>query len=334
MSKKNKYDRYQYSLFDDAELGTTTISGGRDMRPQPSVSEINAPFVDLHRTSTLHFISFGSGSSGNCSYLGSADEGILVDAGIEPKQVVDTLKYNNIPASAIKGIFLTHDHGDHVRYVYTLTRMLRTSIYCTPRVLSGILRKHSISRRVKDYHKPIYKEIPVKLAGLEITAFDVPHDGSCNSGYNISMGNTNFVIATDMGEIIPGAQRYMNEADFLMIESNYDAKMLKDGTYADFLKHRIMSDHGHLDNVDAAKFLAEHAGGRLKYAFLCHLSKDNNTPEIALNCAKSAIEAAGHSVGDGSETLAEASKDVQLIALPRFEATRCYKFIVNADNDK
>ena len=189
------------------------------MRPQPSVSEINAPFVDLHRTSTLHFISFGSGSSGNCSYLGSADEGILVDAGIEPKQVVDTLKYNNIPASAIKGIFLTHDHGDHVRYVYTLTRMLRTSIYCTPRVLSGILRKHSISRRVKDYHKPIYKEIPVKLAGLEITAFDVPHDGSCNSGYNISMGNTNFVIATDMGEIIPGAQRYMNEADFLMIES-------------------------------------------------------------------------------------------------------------------
>ena len=62
MSKKNKYDRYQYSLFDDAELGTTTISGGRDMRPQPSVSEINAPFVDLHRTSTLHFISFGSGS--------------------------------------------------------------------------------------------------------------------------------------------------------------------------------------------------------------------------------------------------------------------------------
>ncbi|MBS7410116.1 MAG: MBL fold metallo-hydrolase, partial [Muribaculaceae bacterium] len=219
-------------------------------------------------------------------------------------------------------------------YVYTLTRMLRTSIYCTPRVLSGILRKHSISRRVKDYHKPIYKEIPVKLAGLEITAFDVPHDGSCNSGYNISMGNTNFVIATDMGEIIPGAQRYMNEADFLMIESNYDAKMLKDGTYADFLKHRIMSDHGHLDNVDAAKFLAEHAGGRLKYAFLCHLSKDNNTPEIALNCAKSAIEAAGHSVGDGSETLAEASKDVQLIALPRFEATRCYKFIVNADNDK
>ena len=334
MSKKNKYDRYQYSLFDDAELGTTTISGGRDMRPQPSVSEINAPFVDLHRTSTLHFISFGSGSSGNCSYLGSADEGILVDAGIEPKQVVDTLKYNNIPASAIKGIFLTHDHGDHVRYVYTLTRMLRTSIYCTPRVLSGILRKHSISRRVKDYHKPIYKEIPVKLAGLEITAFDVPHDGSCNSGYNISMGNTNFVIATDMGEIIPVAQRYMNEADFLMIESNYDAKMLKDGTYADFLKHRIMSDHGHLDNVDAAKFLAEHAGGRLKYAFLCHLSKDNNTPEIALNCAKSAIEAAGHSVGDGSETLAEASKDVQLIALPRFEATRCYKFNVNADNDK
>ena len=334
MSKKNKYDRYQYSLFDDAELGTTTISGGRDMRPQPSVSEINAPFVDLHRTSTLHFISFGSGSSGNCSYLGSADEGILVDAGIEPKQVVDTLKYNNIPASAIKGIFLTHDHGDHVRYVYTLTRMLRTSIYCTPRVLSGILRKHSISRRVKDYHKPIYKEIPVKLAGLEITAFDVPHDGSRNSAYNISMGNTNFVIATDMGEIIPGAQRYMNEADFLMIESNYDAKMLKDGTYADFLKHRIMSDHGHLDNVDAAKFLAEHAGGRLKYAFLCHLSKDNNTPEIALNCAKSAIEAAGHSVGDGSETLAEASKDVQLIALPRFEATRCYKFIVNADNDK
>ena len=337
MAKHKTYNPRQYSLFDDEfnDSSSQTMRGGRDIAPMQHVPELDMPLDDTDNSKVLKFISFGSGSSGNCSFVGTDEAGILIDAGVDMKLVLDTLKDNNISLSAIKGICLTHDHGDHVRYAYTLLRRLKVNVYCTNRVLQGIFRKHSISKRIRDYHTPVYKEIPFKLAGFEITAFEVSHDGTCNSGYNIHIGDTNFVLATDLGTITDRAFYYMSDADYLVIESNYDAKMLRDGKYPEYLKSRIFANTGHLDNVECADFLADQAGGRLKYAFLCHLSKDNNTPEIALETSRKAIESRGFTVGKGEGSIEDEQKDIQLIALPRFDATRCYKFMVtlkSADN--
>lgn len=108
------------------------------------------------RRTELEFISFGSGSSGNCAYLGIRGMGgVLIDAGVDFKQVVAELERNYIPIDKIDGIILTHDHSDHVRFAYSLIRKLtKANVYCTPRTLTGMLRRHSISNRIKDFRNP------------------------------------------------------------------------------------------------------------------------------------------------------------------------------------
>lgn len=275
----------------------------------------------------LYYISIGSGSSGNSCYIGTRRGGVLVDAGVKTDVVESTLRANGIDIKKISAVVLTHDHSDHVRHVYTLVRNHKhMRVMCTNRVLNGIMRRHSISKRLKDYHVPIFKEIPFKVGDLEVTAFEVPHDGSDNMGFSISFDGRNFVLATDLGAVTSRARHYMKSADYLVIEANYDLEMLRQGRYPEYLKARIQTEAGHMDNVATAAFLKEMITPRLKYIFLCHLSQDNNTPEKALDAVRSALEEAGKNVGNAEETLADRDADVQLMALPRFEATRLFVF--------
>lgn len=271
----------------------------------------------------LAFISFGSGSSGNCAYIGTPQSGVLIDAGVDPQNVFDELRRNGIGRDAVKGVVLTHDHQDHVRYVYKIVRDYnkQARVYCTMRLMNGMLRRHNISRRVKDYQIPIWLETPFKLCGMEFTAFETSHDGTDNMGFSIQMGGQTFVVATDMGFITPRAEHYMQQAHYLMIESNYDRTMLDTGRYPEFLKARVRSDTGHLDNELAAQFVREHYHPGLKWLFLCHLSNDNNTPELALTTMRGALESHGLTVGDASNAPDQRGRDVQLYALPRYEAS-------------
>lgn len=275
----------------------------------------------------LYFISFGSGSSGNSCYIGTDAGGIIVDAGIRTDLVEATLKKNGLGMKDVKALLLTHDHSDHVRYAYQLLRSNRhMSMYCTPRVLNGMLRRHNISKRVKAYHTPIFKEIPFKIGRLEITAFDVPHDGSDNMGFSITFGHHNFVLATDLGEVTERADFYMKQANYLVIEANYDRDMLRLGRYPEYLKARVASGSGHMDNQHTAQFLQRIIRPELKYVFLCHLSKDNNTPAKALKAVRDALEESGKHVGNAMEVVSDLHADVQLMALPRYEATRMFVF--------
>lgn len=268
------------------------------------------------------YLSFGSGSSGNSCYVGTRQGGIIVDAGVDADKIVSTLRVNGVSMSNVKGLCLTHDHSDHVRYAYKLLRQNKhIKLYCTNRVLNAILRRHNISSRIKDYHVAIFKEFPFKIGGFSITAFDVPHDAADNAGFCIEYGNRRFVIATDMGEISERARYYMTGAKFLMIEANYDFDMLRRGPYPEYLKARIRTGHGHMDNADTATFLADIADKGLRNIFLCHLSKDNNKPELALSIIQQALEERGLKVGDGSGSLEDRNSDISLMALPRFEPT-------------
>lgn len=299
----------------------------RDDTPKSSVTDEITEESAVRKDTALRFISFGSGSSGNCAYIGTAEgEGILIDGGVEDKRVYGTLSKYGITPNMIKGICLTHDHGDHVRYTYKLVRKHRhIGVFCTPRVLEGIFRRHSISRSLREMHVPIFKEIPFKVAGMQITAFEVPHDGSDNAGFFIEYEGMKFAIATDIGSIASRARNYLSQANFMMLESNYNAEMLLNGSYPEYLKSRIMSNNGHLENEEGARFIAEiHGNGNLRYLFLCHLSKDNNTPECALNTYHKILGDNDITIGKGNETLQDKGCDIQLVALPRFEASRLY----------
>lgn len=320
------------SLFDsiDIDFSRDDIAGDiidrheRELKQSSSASIEIDPTV-LRRQSRLRFISFGSGSSGNCAFIGSEHGGVLVDAGVDAEHVTDSLKANGIDPKSIAGIILTHDHSDHLRFAYTLLRANRhMALYCTPRCLNGIFRRSSISRRIRDYHHPIYKEIPFSVGDLTITAFETSHDGTDNVGFAIDLGENHFVITTDTGIITERADYYMRRANYIMLESNYDSEMLDHGPYPAYLQARIRSERGHLDNAESARYISEIISPQLTHLFLCHLSKDNNTPAKAVNTMRHAIEAAGFSVGAATGSMLTAGVDIQLAALPRFEDSPLY----------
>lgn len=273
---------------------------------------------NLRRTARLKFISFGSGSSGNCAYLGDEKAGVLIDAGVEADHVIASLKENAIPLDNIKAIILTHDHSDHVKFAYPLLKQLkRLTLYCTPRAFTGILRRHNISRRIKDYHHPIYKEHPFEVGNMVITAFEVSHDGTDNAGFHVEHPAGTFVLVTDTGVITERADYYLRRANYIVIESNYDDTMLENGPYAEYLKARIRSEHGHLSNADASHYIASIASDSLKYLFLCHLSNDNNTREIATATMSQAIRQTPYTVAEATTGDLTTGDNIRLAALPR-----------------
>lgn len=308
----------QYTgLFDPEDFGeqpkTPAIKLEKEQKP-PRSPEV------------FRYISFGSGSSGNACFVGTSQGGVIIDAGVTVEKIESALRSYGVPMDKVKAVLLTHDHHDHVRYVYKLLRSYKhLQLACTPRVLNGLLRRSSVSRRVKDYHVPIYKEHPFTVLNMEITAFDVPHDGSDNMGFSIVCGDRHFVLATDLGEVQERARHYFSTANFAVIEANYDAEMLRAGRYPEYLKARIRNSQGHLDNADTASFLTEiMANKQLRYVFLCHLSEENNTPEKAHSAVSSALERAGYTVGGEVENLFDREADVRLAVLPRLTNSRIF----------
>jgi phosphoribosyl 1,2-cyclic phosphodiesterase len=228
----------------------------------------------------LVFYSLSSGSSGNCYYLGNGFQGILIDAGISTKSVNKFLKDIDVPMHTIMGVLITHNHTDHIKGLEVLTRKNNLPAFTTRKIWNSILTtKRKISqdciREISLYQK-------FHLAGFDIEAFPVCHDAPETIGFHICAGDKKMTVATDLGQICQTAARYIKAANLLVIESNYDEQMLVNGRYPYYLKARIKSDHGHLSNHQTSDFLADIYNDNLSNICLAHLSKNNNTPEIAL----------------------------------------------------
>jgi len=228
----------------------------------------------------LNFCSLSSGSSGNCYYVGNEFHGLLIDAGISATSIRKFLKDLNISMQSIMGILVTHNHSDHIRGLGVLARRNHIPVFTTPKVWDSILSPDlNISR---DCVRNISLQEKFHLAGFDIEAFPVNHDAPETIGFSISSGSQKITIVTDLGHICSTAATYIREANVLVIESNYDEEMLMKGSYPFFLKTRIKSDHGHLGNQQTSEFLAEIINDKLSHIYLAHLSKNNNTPEKAL----------------------------------------------------
>lgn len=313
-----------FSIIPDKEMKEIAREMNREKPRQGAIDEL----PPLEASDKVFFMSFGSGSSGNCSYVGDRTGGFLIDAGVEVAKVVEGLRRNGISMERVSGICLTHDHGDHIRDVYALLRRYKhLRVYCTPKTLNGILRRHNISRRIKDYHAPIYKEFPFKIGNFELTAFEVMHDGADNAGYFIEHGHVRLAVATDLGCISERVDYYMRLATHIVIEANYDRRMLREGRYPEYLKARIEASNGHLDNCMTADFLSKIYTPTLRSIFLCHLSYDNNTPDKAIEEVSRALGAVGVTrFGNGTVSLANETDppQIHLITLPRFDPTPLY----------
>lgn len=264
----------------------------------------------------LQYMSLASGSSGNCCYLGTEEYGILIDAGIGVRTIKKALKDNNIPFEKIVALCITHDHADHIKAAGNLGEKLGIPVYTTRTILNGMNRNYCMAEKIYSAHREIVKEVPFMIRDFEITAFEVPHDGSDNVGYRVRYGEHTFVLATDMGHITETAAQYLSEANYLVIEANYDATMLQNGPYPLHLKRRIVAPRGHMDNAETAEFLATTYRPELTHIFLCHLSLDNNHPQLAYKTIEGRLYNEGIRVG----------KDVQLITLARNHPSVLYTF--------
>lgn len=325
--RKIKFDDHPELPFEEWETRPVPTRPGAHIYDRARIDKPRHALSAEPSDRRLFYISLASGSSGNACYVGTSKGGVLIDAGIRPEEIEKALDSNGISLLQVKGILLTHDHSDHSKYVYSLLRGNKhMSLYCTNRVRDGLLKRHNMSKRINDYLVPVFKEIPFMVSEMEITAFEVSHDGVDNVGFSIEFDKRRFVIATDLGTVTPRARHYISSANYLVFESNYDSMMLATGRYPEYLKARIRSATGHMDNVATASFLREIWTERLKYIFLCHLSRDNNTPDKAMMATRIAFEEAGISVGRAEETMADRGKDVQLMALPRSEPTRLFVF--------
>jgi phosphoribosyl 1,2-cyclic phosphodiesterase len=244
----------------------------------------------------LSFCSLSSGSSGNCYYIGNEFHGILIDAGISSAAITRFLKKINIPMQSVMGVLITHNHTDHVKGLQVLTRRYHLPVFTTDNIWKSLLSpSYGITN---DCIRKIPLQQKFHLAGFDIEAFPVCHDAPETIGFNICSGSKNITVVTDLGHICNTSSKYIREANLLVIESNYDEQMLVDGPYPQFLKTRIKSDHGHLGNHQVSGFLAENFNDNLSYICLAHLSKNNNTPEKALQTLKHSFSVKGIQLSD------------------------------------
>ena len=270
-----------------------------------------------HNNMKIKFLSLASGSSGNCYYLGTETYGILIDSGIGVRTIKKSLKEYGLALERVKAVFITHDHADHIKSVGTLGEKYGIPVYTTPEIHVGINKNYCMTEKLTSASvRYIHKEEPIQLEDFKITAFEVPHDGTDNVGYCMEADNKVFSFLTDMGEITPTAAQYICKTNYLVIEANYDEEMLQMGPYPQHLKVRIAGPNGHMSNRDTATFLAENLNENLKNIWLCHLSKDNNHPDLALKTFEYIFRSKGIIVG----------KDVQLAALKRLTPSEFHEF--------
>lgn len=253
---------------------------------------------------SFEFCSLGSGSSGNSYYIGNGNEGFLVDAGINGQHLKRTLQSIGIQIESIQAVFITHDHIDHVKALNALTRLYRIPIYANKNTWHGILNNRFTGNLDYACCEELNPHQAISVSGFLVRNFPVSHDASDPVGYQIVKDDKSLVIATDLGIIGSEAAHFLKKSNAWILESNYDYKMLINGRYSKELKNRILSETGHMDNVHTARFIAENYSENLSHILLCHLSKENNIPEVALKEVENAFMERNISMADSTRLLA------------------------------
>lgn len=236
----------------------------------------------------MRLVSLASGSDGNSAYIGSDNTHILVDAGISNKKIETRLNELGLCPGDISGIFLTHEHSDHIVGLEVFVRKNEIPVYASKGTLN-YLRSQGKYSRVSDYFCEIDSNKDVKVGDLNIFAFDIDHDANEPFGYRIECGSKKVAVATDLGRYTEDIIRQLSNLDALLIEANHDIRMLETGPYPYNLKRRILSEKGHLSNENSGRLICEILNEGLKKIFLGHLSDKNNYPQLALESVRCEI---------------------------------------------
>ena len=231
----------------------------------------------------------GSGSAGNCALVETERTRLLIDGGLSARQIGARLALCGVSPLEIDGILLTHEHGDHAGALNVWCKQFATPLYCN-RLTAEVLQKDRPELR-KDW-RLFATGSAFTIKDITVETFPVPHDAVEPVGFVLHHGADALGVLTDLGQATKLVHERVRAAQTLLIETNHDEKLLQNDTKRPWsVKQRIMSRHGHLSNAAAANVLADLLGGRLRRAVLGHLSRDCNSPELAVGTVRARLDA-------------------------------------------
>jgi phosphoribosyl 1,2-cyclic phosphodiesterase len=225
---------------------------------------------------SLFVTSLNSGSNGNCYYVGNDHEAVLIDVGISCRETEKRMRRLGLSLEKVKAIFISHEHIDHIKGVEVLAKRYQLPVYITPGTLQygRLILDATLTRSFSAAE-------PIAIGGLTVHAFPKLHDAFDPHSFMVSYSGINVGVFTDIGAPCHNLVHYFSQCHAAILEANYDDHMLQNGRYPYHLKKRISGDKGHLSNAQALELFLAHKPSYMSHVFLAHLSKENNSPELA-----------------------------------------------------
>jgi phosphoribosyl 1,2-cyclic phosphodiesterase len=224
---------------------------------------------------TLYIASLNSGSNGNCYYIGNDRESVLIDAGIPCRETEHRMRRLGLSLATVKGIFISHEHDDHIRGLEVLSKRYQLPVYITDATRAQLrIPPEPHLLRVLDPREP------VTIGALTIRPFPKTHDASDPCSFVVASPTVRIGVFTDLGKVCDLLVQHFRQCHAAFLETNYDEHLLDSGRYPIFLKNRIRGGLGHLSNRQALELFRQHRPEYMSHLFPAHLSRDNNRPEI------------------------------------------------------
>ena len=258
----------------------------------------------------LGFSTLASSSSGNCYYIKSETTSILVDVGISASQIVKRLDALEVSVQEIAGVFLTHEHVDHVKSVSAFHKKAPAAWFIASQ---GTV--NGLDEKVRSAIEPQLSIVEpgccdgsqcrdLMIGDIEVHTFCLSHDAAEPTAYTFSKDGRKIAIVTDTGIVTEEIYEALKDADLLVLEANHEENILLYGHYPYSVKRRILSDQGHLSNEAAGRCLARMlkerrdsgrgsdvvGASQVPRVLLAHLSRENNTPEQAFLTVRNVLE--------------------------------------------
>lgn len=226
----------------------------------------------------LKFISFASGSKGNCSLVMTDNTAVLIDAGITVKRLTEELAKLGLVPEDLSGVLVTHEHSDHILSIDKFSEF--TDVYTSDKTLKAIVNRNKTIDKVGEVLNFMYG---FDIGDLHINPFSISHDAVDPVGYSITSGDAKFSISTDSGVVTKGMLDAIRDSNILLLEANHDINMLRKGSYPAWLKQRILGIRGHICNDVTLNVSCniKSTNGNLQQLILGHISQENNTEDLA-----------------------------------------------------
>ncbi|MFT3823837.1 MAG: MBL fold metallo-hydrolase [Chitinophagaceae bacterium] len=258
---------------------------------------------------SLFIASLNSGSNGNCYYIGTEQEAVLVDAGISGREINRRMQKLGLSMDKVKAVFVSHEHADHITGLPSLVKNHRLPVYITQHT-----HQHCGFTLEADLAPSFQPFVPVQIGSLSITAFPKYHDAIDPHSFIITNNETTVGVFTDIGEPCQHVNHYFAHCHAAFLETNYDDDMLSRGRYPVFLKNRIRGNQGHLSNKQALDLFTAHRSPYMTHLLLSHLSKDNNSPQLV------------------QQLFDQNSGDVHVTVASRYEASAIFEVTATGKN--